>query len=198
MLRKGIFSLTFTLLLSACVAPEENTEPLSEINYNELLSEFNSIGKSSARTLSEESRTNDLPTTGIASYAGTASFSEHAGPQIIAKANLDVDFDSGSISGNLNDFRGDDGTIFNGEMRISDGQMDYSDSSIIASINGHLTSDSARMATVDATGEFDGYFVGDNYRYVRGATSAMWVTNAGTGTEEHTEMAGRLVTVKQY
>ena len=198
-----IILLPLMALISACGSSggssgAPNTGGGSDVSYGDLNAEYGRIRKDSARVAQNQGYTTNLPTSGTATYAGVASFSESANPQIIANANLNVDFRDSSMSGSLSNFRGDDGTVFDGAMNLSDGAFDGSDGSISADISGHLTSDSARMSTVDSIGEFAGNFIGDNHQYVRGTTSAIWTTNTGTGTEEHIRMQGELAAEKQY
>lgn len=203
-MNKNLIILSLAALLTACGGSQgqnestTNAEVESGVTYGTLYSKNYQIRLDSARTKQEEGNTQNLPTSGAASYAGFASFSENASPQIIANANLSVNFKDSSISGQLNNFRGDDGTVFKGQMLLSNGAINNSKSSITADIDGKLTSDSARMSTVDATGEFSGNFIGDNHQYIRGDTSAIWITNAGMNTEERISMQGELTAEKQY
>lgn len=189
-------------LLSGCGAGGSegvsDTGSGNAVTYSELFSLNYQLRYDSARLFTEQGWTENLPDSGTAKYAGTAFFSEDASPAILAQATLQVNFNDASMSGSLYDFRGDDGTVFDGLMVISNGNINNSDSSVSAVFNGQLTSSSAAMSTVDVSGQFDGGFIDDNYTYVRGDTSAVWVTNAGTVTEETRTMSGELTAVKQY
>lgn len=174
------------------------TGPGSTVSYSNLLSEFDGVRRVSARVYTEEGSTRNIPTSGGARFSGATSFSEHAGPTILAKTDVGINFSTATIGGKLTNFRSIDGTIFNGEMNLSNGKLNLNDSSVIGDISGNLTSDSRRMSTVSATGEVNARLIGDNHNYLRGPVTSMWVTNAGQSTMERTEMNGEMALAKQY
>lgn len=197
-------TLPLMTLLTACVSAGDSSSSLSNTGtgmlqaatagatYGQLRASYDSNRKFSTRALSSNGPTATLPMSGTATYAGVASFSDDAGPRYIASANLQTNFSNASISGNFSNFRGRDGEIFEGSMTVSNGVVDASDSTVKANINGRLTSDTARVSTVDARGSFDAQFAGDNHEYIRGYTSSTWVTNAGSSTEERHNMTGEI------
>ncbi|SMY07980.1 hypothetical protein [Flavimaricola marinus] len=166
------------------------------VTYQQLSAINDELRRDSARQMAEEGVTHQLPATGSVTYVGTASFSLDASPAILALAELQADFGSDAISGRLFDFRAGSGTVFDGTLAMTNGTIDPSDSSVIVDISGNLTSGSAAMATVDVTGSFDGQFIGDDHGYLRGYTTAEWVTNAGTATEQTQTMQGELTATR--
>ena len=199
----SIASTSAALLLSACVGGGSDMVPTtsgpgSTLGYSNMLSEFNGIGRASAQTATEDGNTTNIPTSGGARFSGATSFSEHAGPTILAKTDVGVNFATSTVGGKLSNFRSIDGTVFNGEMNLSNGRLNSETGSITGNISGNLTSDSRRMSTVSATGQVDARLIGDNYNYLRGPVTSMWTTNAGQATMERTEMHGEMVLAKQY
>jgi hypothetical protein len=196
-------ALTAATILSGCSGgggSQNASTPQSASGsaYSNGLSDFDRIRRDSARVATIQGYTETLPTSGTASYAGVTSFSEDANPRILATTNLVANFSDSSISGSLSNFKSADGTVFQGSMNMTNGFIDSTNGSVSTDISGRLTSNSARMSTVDADGEFVGQFIGGNHQYLRGMTSALWITNGGTGTEEQIRMQGELAVEKQY
>jgi hypothetical protein len=172
--------------------------PASTVRYSNLLSEFDGVRKVSARAAAVDRTTQNIPTSGRASFSGATSFSEHAGPTILAKTDVGINFATSTVGGKLSNFRSIDGTIFNGEINLSNGRLNSETGSVTGNISGNLTSDSRRMSTVSATGQVDARLIGDNHNYLRGPVTSMWTTNAGQATMERTEMNGEMALAKQY
>lgn len=192
--------LIANILLTACGGTGGSFEDagVQGVSYRDLSSLNFDLERASARIAQVEGNTSNLPVGGTANYLGTAEFKE-TNLTILAGAALEASFSSASTFGTLFNFRGSDGTVFNGTLDITNGKIDRTDSTIIADIAGNLTSDSAAMQTISVSGPdgFNGRILGDNYTYVRGPTSVTWVTNEGTDTEESRTMTGELTVQNQ-
>jgi hypothetical protein len=192
-------------LLSGCgggAGGDIEDAPASEsgetTSFNDLALINDDLRSSSARLLTEQGVAIDLPPSGTATFVGTASFSENARPQILGGALMEANFSDNSLSGALSGFRAQDGTEFDGTLILTKGSISRVDSSVVADIDGRLTSSSPAALTVDVVGGFNGRFIGDNHGYLRGDTSATWITNINTATEETRTMIGEITAGKQF
>jgi hypothetical protein len=197
---KTFFSIITISLLSACVSGETTDKGVQRPSFSQLDAIYQSEGRTTAR-LATEGRSNPvLPGSGTLEYAGVTNLSEHAGRQILALTSLEVSFSDASVVGKLSNFVHKDGIEFDGTVLLSNGTFATSDSTTVLSFDlaGDLTSDSSAMSTVNVSGDFEGQFRGDNYEYIRGTATAVWLTNEGLITEEIREVDGQLIVKKQY
>lgn len=166
--------------------------------FNQMNNEFDELGMYFGRYSYREHIPDQLPVSGSLTYQGVMNISEHAAEQILGQAVLNVDFSNNSINGAFTNFKGDDGTAYQGYLAMNNGTV--STTEILGEISGSLTSDSRHSQTVDAYGTMAGHFGGrDNVTHIfANNLNINWVTNAGMATEETREMGGQIRAYKDY
>ena len=167
-------------------------EPTStELSYNEIDTRLSVIARETARVAQNQGATQDMQTTGTASYSGVASFNRESMYDTQAIANLTADFGAGTVQGQLTNFTDRSGTDYSGTVAITNGKVNGSD--VSANLAGTLETDSPLLGTVSLTGTASPTFLGAGNNYMRGATSTEWIIRSGTNAEYSDTVTGDLI-----
>ncbi|MGP9804113.1 transferrin-binding protein-like solute binding protein [Paracoccus sp. NSM] len=116
-----------------------------------------------------------MPVRGRAEYDGVVGLAFGGAPasleraEMIGELDLDADFGTGTISGEMDDFNTRDGRKLEGELRISDGRI--TGSGFSGATSGALTGGSDAPGRIDAT--FSGEFLGSDADAIAGTGSGI-------------------------
>jgi len=111
-----------------------------------------------------------LPRSGTATHDGLLGVALTDGSTAVGEMTLRTSFAGGTISGDVENVRGDDDTEFAGSLDISNGQIDRTadvDTGFTfgADLDGRLT---AEGSTFDVDARLQGDYTGARYQYVEG------------------------------
>ena len=119
----------------------------------------------------------ELPT-GSATYRGVTGILVQTGPfsgdfeAILGRARVNVDFSGDDVNGRLYGFYGETAGRMNGELTVSNGDIDETDASFTADVAGTLSAQGRSATLADP---IEGSFIGTNAR-------ALGAVGGGTAT----------------